>query len=110
MRHREPGPEAALRRFPTRMWRNREVWDFADWMRGHNAGLPAGERAEFRGLDVYGLGGSIHAVLRYLDEVDPAELSGQFDGFVWFEETTAVTPLPAPERAEEEPDLFASGV
>lgn len=75
VRHRElPGPEAAaFRRFPTWMWRNREVWDFAEWMRGHNAGLAPGERAGFRGLDVYGLGGSIRAVLRYLDEVDPAE-------------------------------------
>ena len=29
-------------------------------------------------------------------------LPGQFDAYVWFDETTAVTPLPAPERAGED--------
>ena len=58
-------------RFPTWMWRNREVMDFADWLRGHNEGLPDARRASVRGLDVYSLGESMHAVIAYLDAHDP---------------------------------------
>lgn len=75
VRHRKsPGAETeAFARFPTWMWRNKEVREFIDWLHLHNAGLPAEKRAEFRGLDVYSLGGSIAAVLAYLDTVDPEE-------------------------------------
>ncbi len=58
-------------RFPTWMWRNREVAEFVGWLRGHNAGLPPERRASFRGLDLYSLHASIEAVLGYLDSVDP---------------------------------------
>lgn len=58
-------------RFPTWMWRNAEVLQFADWLRGHNEPLAPDKRTTFRGLDVYSLGESIHAVLHYLDKVDP---------------------------------------
>ncbi|WAT18737.1 erythromycin esterase family protein [Aurantiacibacter sp. MUD11] len=64
-------------RFPTWMWRNEEVLAFADWLRHHNADLPQESRASMRGLDVYSLRESIHAVIAYLenhcpDEVDQA--------------------------------------
>ncbi|WP_052120890.1 erythromycin esterase family protein [Inquilinus limosus] len=73
VRHRDPEPsrEEAFARFPTWMWRNAEVLAFAEWLRAHNEGLPPDRRAAFRGLDVYSLGASIDAVLRYLDRVDP---------------------------------------
>jgi erythromycin esterase-like protein len=73
VRHHAPRAveEEAFSRFPTWMWRNAEVRDFADWMRVHNAALPPERRAEFRGLDVYSLNTSIKAVLGYLSEVDP---------------------------------------
>jgi erythromycin esterase-like protein len=73
VRHREPGDddEPAFARFPTWMWRNAEVAEFAAWLRAHNSGLPMERRAEFRGLDVYSLRASIAAVLSYLDRVDP---------------------------------------
>jgi erythromycin esterase-like protein len=58
-------------RFPTWMWRNQEILEFADWLRGHNEGRAEEARASFHGLDVYSLGESIHAVLDYLDRVDP---------------------------------------
>jgi erythromycin esterase-like protein len=67
-----PSEEQAFARFPTWMWRNREVHDFVDWLRAHNEAAPAKERVEFRGLDVYSLRASIAAVLTYLDRVDPA--------------------------------------
>jgi len=58
-------------RFPTWMWRNREVLTFADWLRRHNEGLPASRRTSFHGLDVYSLSESINAVIAYLDKTDP---------------------------------------
>ncbi len=63
--------EEGFKRFPTWMWRNQEVADFAHWLRGHNDAQPAERRVEFRGLDVYSLGASIQEVLGYLDRVDP---------------------------------------
>jgi len=63
--------EDAFKRFPTWMWRNREVDAFVRWLHEHNAALDAARRAEFRGLDVYSLGSSIREVLRYLDHTDP---------------------------------------
>ena len=73
VRHRAAaqGPDEPFARFPTWMWRNQDVHAFVDWLRRHNEGLPEGKRAEFRGLDVYSLRGSIAAVLDYLDRVDP---------------------------------------
>ncbi|MYZ49896.1 erythromycin esterase family protein [Propylenella binzhouense] len=63
--------EEAFQRFPTWMWRNREVLEFLDWLRIHNQAIPHDERVEFRGLDVYSMGSSIASVIRYLEEVDP---------------------------------------
>ncbi len=73
VRHRGGGAydEDSFARFPTWMWRNREVGDFVAWLYQHNQELPLGRRTEFRGLDVYSLRGSIAAVLAYLDRVDP---------------------------------------
>lgn len=66
-----PGRGEAFSRFPVWMWRNREVMSFADWLRAHNETLQSAARVSFNGLDVYSLGESIHAVLAYLDRVDP---------------------------------------
>ncbi|MEL1250991.1 erythromycin esterase family protein [Aurantiacibacter gilvus] len=60
-------------RFPTWMWRNQEVLAFADWLRAHNANRAESERTSMRGLDVYSLRESIHAVLAYLDRNCPEE-------------------------------------
>jgi erythromycin esterase-like protein len=61
---------SGFRRFPAWMWRNTVVRDFVSWLHRHNerAATPVG----FYGLDLYSLFGSIHAVLAYLDRVDPA--------------------------------------
>ncbi|MCW1382865.1 erythromycin esterase family protein [Novosphingobium sp. KCTC 2891] len=73
VRHNAARPHRgdAFARFPTWMWRNVEVLGFADWLRAHNAALPEDERASLRGLDVYSLGQSIHAVLAYLGDHAP---------------------------------------
>ncbi len=74
VRHRPPSPPpfTPFSRFPTWMWRNREVRRFVDWLHEHNAAV-ADPRAQvsFHGLDLYSLYTSRDAVLAYLDRVDP---------------------------------------
>jgi protein-L-isoaspartate(D-aspartate) O-methyltransferase len=66
-----PTREIAFTRFPTWMWRNREMRDFVHWLAAHNSGVSdPSRRAGFHGLDLYGLYASRDAVLRRLDEVD----------------------------------------
>jgi erythromycin esterase-like protein len=73
VRHQAPRPRRGdvFARFPTWMWRNLEILEFADWLRQHNGGRHEAARVSFRGLDIYSLSESIHAVLAYLDRVDP---------------------------------------
>jgi protein-L-isoaspartate(D-aspartate) O-methyltransferase len=74
VRHGSTAPTSGtpFTRFPTWMWRNREVLEFVEWLREHNAQVPdPAVRTGFYGLDLYSLYGSISAVLGYLDEVDP---------------------------------------
>ncbi|HEY4075569.1 MAG TPA: protein-L-isoaspartate(D-aspartate) O-methyltransferase [Rhizomicrobium sp.] len=63
------GAEAPFQRFPTWMWRNRDVEAFLGWLREHNKGTA--EQCGFYGLDIYNMRSSIAAVLAYLDKVDP---------------------------------------
>lgn len=63
---------ADFRRFPTWMWRNRDVVDFAGWLRQFNDHFSTDEeKAGFYGIDLYSLYTSIEAVISYLDQVDP---------------------------------------
>jgi len=62
----------AFSRFPTWMWRNREVLEFVEWLREYNLSInDPQKRVAFYGLDLYSLFTSIRAVLDYLDRVDP---------------------------------------
>jgi protein-L-isoaspartate(D-aspartate) O-methyltransferase len=67
-----PAERRSFARFPTWMWRNREVQTFVEWLREHNAARDQAQRVRFAGLDLYGLYNSIAAVLAYLDQRDPA--------------------------------------
>jgi erythromycin esterase-like protein len=72
----DPDAASALgdfRRFPLWMWRNKVVEQFISWLRDHNRGLPYAAQAGFYGLDMYSLHGSMHAVIDYLEQVDPQE-------------------------------------
>jgi len=61
-----------FRRFPTWMWRNTDVVDFVEWLRGYNDALPRNAmKVGFYGLDLYSLRTSMEAVLRYLQKVKP---------------------------------------
>ncbi|MDJ0640390.1 MAG: erythromycin esterase family protein [Paracoccaceae bacterium] len=65
----------AFSRFPTWMWRNRDVDDFIGWLGRHNAGLPMEKRVRFQGLDIYSMFNSMAEVLAYLDAHDPEAAS-----------------------------------
>ncbi len=73
VRHSAPRPRSGepFTRFPTWMWRNHEMLAFADWLRSHNQKLAPAERTSVRGLDVYSLRESIHAVISYLERHSP---------------------------------------
>ncbi|MEY4642299.1 MAG: hypothetical protein RLZZ227_2293 [Pseudomonadota bacterium] len=66
-----------FQRFPRWMWRNQEVKRFTYWLREFNTvtdrASSAGRRwpVGFYGLDLYSLNASVHAVIGYLDKVDP---------------------------------------
>jgi len=72
--HGHPGLAAPrdvpFKRFPTWMWRNKEMQDFVHWLRDYNEGLPREEKAGVFGLDLYSMGTSMHAVIDYLDAMD----------------------------------------
>ncbi len=70
-RPKREGEEAPFQRFPTWMWRNTDVAAFLSWLQRHNAERPPEEMAGFYGLDLYNLGGSMRAVIDYLDDIDP---------------------------------------
>jgi erythromycin esterase-like protein len=63
---------AGFQRFPTWLWRNREVASFVKWLRGHNHGRDPHARIGFYGLDLYSLRTSMAAVIDYLARNDPA--------------------------------------
>jgi erythromycin esterase-like protein len=77
-RHHAPRPRRGepFVRFPSWMWRNLEVLEFADWLRSRNEALPPERQASFHGLDLYSLSESIHSVLAYLDRLDPPAAAG----------------------------------
>jgi erythromycin esterase-like protein len=58
-------------RFPTWLWRNTVIVEFAEWLREFNKARAPARRIGFYGMDLYSLFKSIQAVLRYLDRVDP---------------------------------------
>lgn len=91
--HLGKGKDEPFQRFPTWMWRNKEMQDFVHWMRDHNAGQPPQKRAGIYGLDLYSMGTSIDAVIKYLDRVDPsmAKVARQRYGCLqpWVEDPSA---------------------
>ncbi|DAA78448.1 TPA_exp: Uncharacterized protein A8136_4424 [Trichophyton benhamiae CBS 112371] len=84
--------EPAFQRFPTWMWQNSDVQDMVHWMRDYNRSRPSASRVGFYGLDLYSMGRSIDAVIKYLDAIDPnmAKLARQRYGCLqpWVEDPT----------------------
>ena len=74
------GALGGFKRFPQWMWRNHEIVDLVNWLRLHNGHVASpARRVGFYGLDLYSLAQSMHAVIAYLERVDPpaAELARQ---------------------------------
>jgi erythromycin esterase-like protein len=70
----DPDPEQALgdfRRFPTWVFRNREVLAFVTWLREHNEGIRYRNPVAFHGLDLYSFFQATARVIRYLESADP---------------------------------------
>lgn len=64
--------EPIFTRFPTWMWRNREVVELIAWLKSRNELVDDPDRrVGFYGLDLYSLYKSVDAVLAYLHDVDP---------------------------------------
>lgn len=63
-------------RWPTWMWANREIVTLAEWLRDHNESVSEESRIGFYGLDVYSLWDSMHAVVKYLERIDPQLAAG----------------------------------
>lgn len=78
-RQSETGADQALQdfeRFPTWMWRNLDVKAFIEWLYAYNLscridGNDLTRTIGFYGLDLYSMSTSIHAVIDYLEKVDP---------------------------------------
>jgi erythromycin esterase-like protein len=89
----DPNADAALegfKRFPTWMWRNRDVLQFVQWLRARNdAQFHPGAKVRFYGLDLYSLRASIEAVVDYLDRVDPAEAARARERYACFDHVDA---------------------
>jgi erythromycin esterase-like protein len=78
-------PLEDFHRFPQWMWRNSDVRDFVDWLRGHNDALSPDRRVGFYGLDLYSLHSSIGHVLGYLDQHHPDEAVRARERYACFE-------------------------
>ncbi|KAK3942455.1 erythromycin esterase-domain-containing protein [Diplogelasinospora grovesii] len=69
---KQAGREPAFMRFPTWMWRNAEVQAFVEWLRAWNKKNYADvhDAVGFYGLDLYSLGTSMRAVIKYLEKMN----------------------------------------
>ncbi|MEX0613051.1 MAG: erythromycin esterase family protein [Pirellulales bacterium] len=64
----------AFVRWPTWMWANEEIVNFAEWLKRHNTAFSGRQKVGFYGLDVYSLWDSLYSVLGYLRKSDPSLL------------------------------------
>ena len=75
----------AFSRWPTWMWANREVVDLVRWLRARNDRMLDDRKIGFYGLDVYSLWDSMHAVIDYLQRVDPNAVAAARRAYSCFE-------------------------
>lgn len=65
-------------RWPTWMWANTDICDFAEWLKEHNAAnhTESSERPKvgFYGIDMYSLWESMEAIIGYLEETKSPQL------------------------------------
>ncbi len=74
-----------FKRWPSWMWANWEVEEFAQWLKKFNKNQSANQRKGFYGLDVYSLWESLDAILDYLKKEDPSALETAREAMQCFE-------------------------
>jgi erythromycin esterase-like protein len=74
-----------FKRWPTWMWANREIAEFAEWLRQYNEGKPDQEKVGFYGIDVYSLWESMDEILNYLKSKGEVDLEAAKQAFECFE-------------------------
>jgi erythromycin esterase-like protein len=69
------------------MWANREIVEFAEWIRRYNdqRRVPDDRKVGFYGLDVYSLWESMRVVVEYLERIDPQFAAGAKRAYRCFE-------------------------
>jgi erythromycin esterase-like protein len=75
----------SFQRFPTWMWRNRDVLELVRWVSVHNERLEPSLKAGIYGLDLYSLHSSMNAVIAYLEKTDPAAARRARERYACFE-------------------------
>ena len=61
----------AFNRWPTWMWANEEIAEFALWLKKHNQQRETAQKVGFYGIDVYSLWESLDEVITYLSKTNP---------------------------------------
>ncbi|MFC5649490.1 erythromycin esterase family protein [Paenibacillus solisilvae] len=72
-------------RWPTWMWANKEVMDYAEWMYEYNSDKEAEKQIGFYGIDVYSLWESMIEILDHLKRTGSPELAAAQKAFDCFD-------------------------
>ncbi|WP_409303864.1 erythromycin esterase family protein [Peribacillus sp. SCS-155] len=75
----------AFHRWPTWMWANEEIADFAEWLKEYNRNKPETEMVGFYGIDVYSLWESMEEVINHLEKTNSPDLELARKAFSCFE-------------------------
>jgi erythromycin esterase-like protein len=92
---------ASFERFPEWRWRNTEIADLLEWLRGFNHHRRPEARVGCYGLDLYALHASTRAVLSYLAELDPEAAARARVRYAWGGRAEVELGEPPEARAEE---------
>ena len=72
-------------RWPTWMWANNEVMNYAEWLYDFNKNISAGRKIGFYGIDVYSLWESMDEILSHLKKTGSPELKAAQKAFDCFD-------------------------
>lgn len=75
----------SFNRWPTWMWANEEIAEFAEWLKQHNRSQSGKQRVGFYGIDVYSLWESMEEVVRHLEKTNSPDLPLARKAFSCFE-------------------------
>lgn len=74
-----------FKRWPSWMWANYEIHEWAKWLKQYNQDVSADKRKGFYGLDIYSLYESMDAIMDYLKKEDPSAMQTAQDVMRCFE-------------------------